>query len=144
MWPLRTQYAGSELLDCGIRRGASRGHRISPAVEHRSHYERVGGAPDGARRERELVELRCGLIPRWAKDTKIGYSLINARADTVAEKPTFRSAFKKRRCLVLAEGYYEGLRDGKTKLPHLYEFDGLCDHVVVARGSRDALGMLPL
>lgn len=74
--------------------------------------------------KRELVELRWGLIPIWAKDTKIAYSTINARGDTVAEKPAFRSAFKKRRCLILADGYYEWLREGKEKLPYLYEIDG--------------------
>jgi putative SOS response-associated peptidase YedK len=74
--------------------------------------------------KRELVELRWGLIPVWAKDTKIAYSTINARGDTVAEKPAFRSAFKKRRCLILADGYYEWLREGKAKLPQLYEIDG--------------------
>jgi putative SOS response-associated peptidase YedK len=74
--------------------------------------------------KRELVALRWGLIPVWAKDAKIGYSTINARGDTVAEKPAFRSAFKKRRCLLLADGYYEWLREGKSKLPYLYEIDG--------------------
>jgi putative SOS response-associated peptidase YedK len=74
--------------------------------------------------KRELVQLRWGLIPVWAKDTKIGYSTINARGDTVAEKPAFRAAFKKRRCLILADGYYEWLREGKEKLPHLYEING--------------------
>jgi putative SOS response-associated peptidase YedK len=58
----------------------------------------------GARRE--LAKLFWGLIPSWAKDNKGAYACINARADTVATKPTFRSAFKKRRCLVLADGYY--------------------------------------
>jgi putative SOS response-associated peptidase YedK len=74
--------------------------------------------------KRELVPLRWGLIPVWAKDTKIGYSTINARGDTVAEKPAFRSAFKKRRCMIIADGYYEWLTDGKAKLPQLYEIDG--------------------
>jgi putative SOS response-associated peptidase YedK len=74
--------------------------------------------------KRELVELRWGLIPVWAKDAKIAYSTINARGDTVAEKPAFRSAFKKRRCLILADGYYEWLKEGKAKLPQLYEIDG--------------------
>jgi putative SOS response-associated peptidase YedK len=55
----------------------------------------------------ELASLHWGLVPSWAKDVKIGYSTINARADTVATKPAFRSAFKKRRCLVLADSYYE-------------------------------------
>jgi len=57
--------------------------------------------------ERELVELRWGLIPSWADDPKIGYRMINARSETVATKPSFRSAFKARRCLVVADGYYE-------------------------------------
>jgi putative SOS response-associated peptidase YedK len=72
--------------------------------------------------KRELVALRWGLIPSWAKDAKL--SQINARADTAHEKPMFRSAFKKRRCLVLADGYYEWLREGKTRQPHAYEVDG--------------------
>lgn len=75
------------------------------------------------RHPRQLVALRWGLIPSWAKDAKIASSTINARGDTVADKPAFRSAFKKRRCLVLADGYYEWLKDGKAKLPHLYEMD---------------------
>lgn len=56
---------------------------------------------------RQLRMMRWGLIPSWAKDAKIGSKLINARAETVAEKPSFRSAFRKRRCLVVADGFYE-------------------------------------
>jgi putative SOS response-associated peptidase YedK len=55
----------------------------------------------------QLQLFQWGLVPFWAKDAKVGYSLINARADTVATKPSFREAFKKRRCLVLADGFYE-------------------------------------
>ena len=73
--------------------------------------------------KRELALLHWGLIPSWAKDKKIAYSTINARGDTVATKPAFRSAFKKRRCLVLTDGYYEWQKEGKAKLPWLYEFD---------------------
>ena len=74
--------------------------------------------------KRQLALFKWGLIPSWAKDAKIAYSAINARADTVATKPAFRSAFKKRRCLVLADGYVEWQKDGKAKLPWLYELDG--------------------
>jgi putative SOS response-associated peptidase YedK len=68
---------------------------------------------------REMVLARWGLIPHWAKDAKIGNSLINARADTVAEKPAFRSAFKRRRCLIPADGFYEWKATGtKIKQPY--------------------------
>jgi putative SOS response-associated peptidase YedK len=62
---------------------------------------------------------RWGLIPTWAKDAKIGNSLINALSDTVADKPAFRSAFKRRRCLVAADGFYEWKATGtKVKQPY--------------------------
>src|SRR5918997_6662000 len=57
--------------------------------------------------KRKLEMLRWGLIPSWAKDPSIGNKMINARAETVSEKPSFRKAFKKRRCLILADGFYE-------------------------------------
>jgi putative SOS response-associated peptidase YedK len=61
---------------------------------------------------KELVRLRWGLIPSWAKDAKIGYTLINARAETAASKPSFRSAFKQRRCLIPASGFFEWQKQG--------------------------------
>lgn len=64
----------------------------------------VRALPDGGR---QLATLRWGLVPFWAKDTRIGYSTINARAETVASKPAFRDAFKHRRCIVPASGFYE-------------------------------------
>lgn len=57
--------------------------------------------------QRRLVLLRWGLIPSWAKDPAMGNRMINARGESVADKPSFRAAFKRRRCLVLADGYYE-------------------------------------
>ncbi len=66
----------------------------------------------------ELAMLRWGLVPFWAKDPSIGNRMINARAETVAEKPSFRSAYKKRRCLILADGFYEWRKEGDGKTPY--------------------------
>jgi putative SOS response-associated peptidase YedK len=75
--------------------------------------------------ERELTLLRWGLVPTWAKDTSGGARLINARSETVAVKPSFRSAFAKRRCLLPADGYYEWVTEGKAKKPfYIHRTDG--------------------
>ncbi len=77
---------------------------------------------DGQRRG-EL--MRWGLVPFWAKDLKVGASMINAVGETASTKPSFRAAFKKRRCLVLANGFYEWKRDGKRRLPsYIYPLSG--------------------
>lgn len=68
--------------------------------------------------ERVLRVYRWGLVPRWAKDPKVGARAINARADTVAERPMFRAAFKARRCLVPATGFYEWHRTEDGKVPY--------------------------
>ena len=74
-------------------------------------------------KDRELVSMRWGLVPSWSKDPKAGSPLINARGETVATKPSFRTAFKRRRCLIPADGFYEWKRlDPKTKLPHYIRF----------------------
>jgi putative SOS response-associated peptidase YedK len=85
---------------------------------------------------RTLVMLRWGLIPSWAEDPKIGNQCTNAKAETVAEKPSFRSAFKKHRCLIVATGFYEwqvqGVRNQpmwiglRSKRP--FAFAGLWEH----------------
>ena len=97
---------------------------------------RAGTVREG--KVRELVLLKWGLIPSWAKDPNIGSSLINARAETVAEKPAFRSAFRKQRCLIAVDGFYEwqAVAGQKTKQPYLiavkdvpaFAFAGLCEH----------------
>ncbi|NHZ69726.1 MAG: hypothetical protein GWP20_00635 [Thermotogales bacterium] len=92
----------------------------------------VRDGPNG----RELVPVRWGLVPHWSKESSTKYSTINARAETVAEKPTYRDAFKSRRCLIPATGFYEWKRDGEQKIPHhiqlpgggLFAFAGLWDH----------------
>ena len=67
---------------------------------------------------RELTAFRWGLVPFWAKDPSIGSRMINARAETVAEKPSFRAAYRRRRCLVLADGFYEWHTEGGVKIPY--------------------------
>jgi len=67
---------------------------------------------------RELAMLRWGLVPFWAKDPSIGNRMINARAETVAEKPSYRAAYRHRRCLVLADGFYEWHTEGGVKSPY--------------------------
>jgi len=81
----------------------------------------VRGTPSN---QRELTFLQWGLIPSWAKDHKIGSRLINARSETVAEKPSFRAAFKRRRCLVLADGFYEWQKlNGKKQPTYIHMAD---------------------
>lgn len=72
-------------------------------------------SPEG---KRVLHLLRWGLVPNWAKDPSIGHKLNNARGESVAEKPSFRDAFRRRRCLIPADGFYEWKTEGKLKLPY--------------------------
>jgi putative SOS response-associated peptidase YedK len=67
--------------------------------------------------ENWLVKFHWGLVPFWAKDISIGNKMINARSESIAEKPSFRSAFKKRRCLILADGFYEWKGEKGRKQP---------------------------
>ena len=84
---------------------------------------------------RELAFLRWGLIPSWSKDPAIGNRLINARAETAREKPSFRNAFRRRRCLIPTNGFYEWQRRERGKQPYfvrmrddrLFAFAGLWD-----------------
>ena len=84
---------------------------------------------------REVALLRWGLIPSWSKDPAIGNRLINARAETARDKPSFRNAFKRHRCLIPANGFYEWLRWERGKQPyfvrmrdsHPFAFAGLWD-----------------
>jgi putative SOS response-associated peptidase YedK len=86
--------------------------------------------------KRQSSFLHWGLIPSWADDPSIGNRMINARAETVADKPSFRSAFKRGRCLVVADGFYEWQKAGKAKQPfhirfkedHPFAFAGLAEH----------------
>jgi putative SOS response-associated peptidase YedK len=69
---------------------------------------------------REMAFFKWGLVPSWAKDVSMGARLINARSETVGEKPSFREAFKQRRCIIPADGFYEWRREGGKKQPFFF------------------------
>lgn len=69
---------------------------------------------------RRLQPLRWGLVPHWANDPAVGYKMINARAETITERPSFREPLRKRRCLIPADGFYEWKREGKAKQPFCF------------------------
>ncbi|MFH1107726.1 MAG: SOS response-associated peptidase [Planctomycetota bacterium] len=95
------------------------------------------------RAQRVFRPLRWGLIPGWAKDPTIGNRMINARAETVAEKPAFRSAFRQRRCLVVSDGFYEWRKGPGRKQPFYirmrddrpFAFAGLWEHWEAGDGT---------
>jgi putative SOS response-associated peptidase YedK len=96
----------------------------------------IAGIREDQDGNRELAEFRWGLVPFWAKDPSIGNRMINARAETVAEKPSFRNAYRKRRCLILADGFYEWHTEDGVKVPYYislasgepFAFAGLWEH----------------
>lgn len=107
---------------------------------------------DGQSPTRQATHLSWGLIPSWAKDSSVGRPLINARAETVAEKPSFRAAFRRRRCLIPTDGFYEWQKDtppstmGKASKqpfyiqpadtsPASFAFAGIWDHWQSSDGS---------
>lgn len=100
---------------------------LEPLVELSPRYNIAPSQPvpivrSGGETRREWAWARWGLIPSWAKDTKIGNKMINARAETAADKPSFRSAFKSRRCLLPADGFFEWVKTPNGKQPHHIRF----------------------
>ncbi|MDF1520651.1 MAG: SOS response-associated peptidase [Brevefilum sp.] len=95
--------------------------------------------------KREVELYKWGLVPSWADDPKIGYRMINARSETAHEKPSFRAAFTRRRCLILADGFFEWHADqkGAQKTPYLFKlkndhpftFAGLYEHWQAPQGG---------
>jgi putative SOS response-associated peptidase YedK len=102
---LVTRFGLDECADFGARNNIPPGTDI-PVIRQ---------SPEG---KRVLHLLRWGLVPHWARDPGIGAKLNNARGESVAEKPSFRDAFKRRRCLVPASGFYEWKTEGKLKQPY--------------------------
>lgn len=93
---------------------------------------------------RELAQLRWGLVPGWAQDAAIGNKMINARGETAAEKPSFKSALKKRRCLVLTDGFYEWKKLGSAKQPYHIRFPDRRPFVFAGLWERWTRGPEPL
>lgn len=104
---LVTCFGLDEVVDVVPRYNIAPGTDI-PSIRH---------SPEGTR---VMHLLRWGLVPHWAKDPGIGAKLSNARGETVAEKPSFRDAFKRRRCLVPADGFYEWKTEGWQKQPYYF------------------------
>ena len=99
---------GRIIRHSGNRRG------IPSGSQHLPGQQIAAVVHDGRKR---LVAFRWGLIPAWADDPAIGNRMFNARAETLAEKPSFKQAFKKRRCLIPVDGFYEWQKMGKGKQP---------------------------
>ncbi len=91
---------------------------IPPSYNIAPTQEVAAVLAEGDRRRLEM--LRWGLVPSWADDPEIGARMINARSETAAEKPSFRSAFRNRRCLIAADGFYEWKRENGGKQPYYF------------------------
>ena len=94
------------------------GPRVNIAPSQEVAAIRLEPAASGGSPGRHLVWLRWGLVPSWAKEAAIGNRMINARAETVADKPAFRAAFRRRRCLIAADGFYEWKTENGRKQPY--------------------------
>jgi len=114
-----------------------------PLGVERAQGEPPSKGPGFESAQPEMALLHWGLVPSWAKDIKIGARMINARAETVAEKPAFRSAFRHRRCLIIADGFYEWKRSVKPSQPYYFSMKdgkpfaiaGLWEHWKDAEGK---------
>ena len=139
---------------CGLysfRKAPEESRELFNYVEHPNFPPRAHVAPStpiaivrADQGQRHFALVRWGFVPSWAKELKPGKPLINARGETVAEKPTFRNAMKRRRCLIPADGFYEWLGDVPgRKIPYfihrsddgLFAFAGLWEHWMGPDGS---------
>ena len=105
----------ADLQELGERFGFDPGGLTHPPRYNAAPTQPVLTVMNGDGRHAE--HLSWGLVPSWAKDARVGSRMINARAETLAERPAFRAAFARRRCLVLADGFYEWRRVGSSRIP---------------------------
>lgn len=92
-------------------------YNIAPSQQIAVVRKSESGGEHAGNFSREVRAMRWGLVPSWAKDPKTGFKMINARGETVLEKPAYREAFKRRRCLIPADGFYEWQTEGRRKTP---------------------------
>lgn len=136
------------LFKKNAQQGFAQTFRLSDEPDLSSRYniapsQDIAVVVEDSGQSRQLEWMQWGLIPSWAKDPKIGNKLINARGETVSEKPSFRAAFKRRRCLIPANGFYEWQRTEGKKQPYYFylaenqpfAFAGLWEHWQDASGS---------
>ena len=95
---------------------------LPPTIELAPRYNIAPSQPiltiyQNTNKDRQATHFQWGLVPSWAKEAKIGAKMINARSETVAEKPSFRAAFKRRRCIIPASGFYEWQKTADSKQP---------------------------
>ncbi len=90
-------------------------YNVAPSQEALVIVQRRAG-------ESMMEQFQWGLIPSWAKDPAIGHRMINARAETISEKPSYRSPLKNQRCLIPVDGFYEWKKEGKSKVPYYIRF----------------------
>lgn len=99
-------------------------YNVAPTQQVRVVLERTPREQSKADAERQLRTVEWGLVPAWSKDPKIGSRLVNARSETITEKPSFRSAAAKRRCIIPADGYFEWMKnDEGKKIPYFLHGD---------------------
>ena len=108
-----------------------------------ARYNIAPTTPVLARTARELTFFRWGLIPSWAKDLSIGNRMFNARAETIADKPSFRQGYRRRRCLIPANGFYEWRTENGHKQPYcchidhsLFSMAGIWEHWQDGEGNQ--------
>ncbi|MFY2788764.1 SOS response-associated peptidase [Rhodococcus sp. MALMAid1271] len=100
-------------------------YNVAPTQTVRTVLERAPSGDPESDAVRQLRSVRWGLIPSWAKDAKIGSRLINARSETITEKPSFKKAASRRRCIVPADGYYEWEKRDGGKVPYFLHTEGV-------------------
>ena len=118
----------AELFDLDVVPELVARYNVAPTQKAPVVTEQDGG--------RKLDLMRWGLVPHWAKDRSIGSRLINARSETVAEKPAFRGSFRNQRCLVPADGFYEWKKEGAIKQPYLIRLKSGAPFAIAGLWSR--------